>query len=128
MSRAERTRRSNNDEIPLARRFKPVGGNPSARFRYLLYASVFVTFFSVFITIGSNSIPKIFIAARQRELQSQISEDGLLLGHYPYPEASKDDLISIYPGFEVHKETFDSFFLRWQKRKQRELQELSMLQ
>jgi len=34
------------------------------------------------------------------------SSDGRLLGHYPYAEASSQDLISIYPGVQIHKETY----------------------
>ena len=34
------------------------------------------------------------------------SPDGRLLGHYPYPEASKEDLIAVYPGLEIHKDTY----------------------
>ncbi|WP_446727369.1 M15 family metallopeptidase [Prochlorococcus sp. MIT 0603] len=67
-----------------------------------------MTLTSVFITIRSKSLQKLSISVRQNQLNSLISEDGLLLGHFPYAEAPKSDLISVYPGLEVHYDTFEA--------------------
>ena len=108
MRRPEDSGISDIDEIPLARRFKPIRAVSSKSFRYLLYGSIFLTFLSVFITVRSNSIEKLSNSARQEQLEAMISKDGLLLGHFPYPEASKNDLISVYPGLEVHRDIFEA--------------------
>ncbi len=106
MSRAERSKANNNGEIPLARRFKPVRGAFSARFKYLFFGSLFLTLISLFITITSNSFERFSIAARQKHLNSLISSDGLLLGHFPYPEASSGELVVAYAGLKLHRDTF----------------------
>ena len=108
MSRADDSGINDIDEIPLARRFKPIRAVSSKRFRYVLFVSVFLTLLSVFITIRSNSIEKLSNSARQKQLEAMISKDGLLLGHFPYSEVSKNDLISVYPGLEVHSDTFEA--------------------
>ncbi len=111
MSREGSSNTENIDDIPLARRFKPPIGFRSPKIRYLLYGLFSLTFISSFITIRSNSLQKLSYLARERVLNSQISKDGLLLGHYPYPEASHGELVSVYPGLKVHKDTFESISL-----------------
>lgn len=106
MSRAERSGSNNNGEIPLARRFKPVRGALKSKFRYLLLGSIFLTLISLFITISSNSIERFSTASRERRLNSLISADGLLLGHFPYPEASNSELVEVYPGLRLNRDTY----------------------
>ena len=106
MSRSKDSGTKDIDEIPLARRFKPISAVYSRRFRYVLLGSIFLTFLSIFITLGSNSIEKLSNSVRQKQLEAMISEDGLLLGHFPYPEVSKNELTSAYPGLEVDIDTF----------------------
>ena len=94
---------NNFDEIPLARRLGASRRITSTRFRYFLLGSVFLTLFTVFVSF--NLIPKqdILLFSSKRNVKTKISKDGLLLGHFPYKEASKDNLRSVYPGMEVHK-------------------------
>ncbi len=106
MKRAERSGANNNGEIPLARRFKPVRGAFASNFRYLFFGSIFLTLISFFITITSNSFQRFSIAARQKQLNSLISPDGLLLGHFPYSEATDSELVLAYPGLRLHRDTF----------------------
>jgi len=37
------------------------------------------------------------------------SGDGRLLGHFPYPEASSGELITVEPGVELHADTAEAF-------------------
>ncbi len=39
------------------------------------------------------------------------SNDGRLLGHFPYPEAAKENLIEIRPGLKVHVDTAEALKL-----------------
>ncbi len=96
MPRAKKTRISEGDEIPLAYRPNPIrirfGTNRfTAFFSFVLIISV-VLFFSNIkseIFFNEGSIP---------------ADDGRLLGHFPYKEAQQADLISVYPGFKVHRD------------------------
>ena len=106
MGRVEDSRRNFVSEIPLARRSMPVRGVSSERLRYLFFGSIFLTLFSVFITLKLSSNENLLISAQEKQLRSNISEDGLLLGHFPYPEVSKDNLVSVYKGLDVHIDTY----------------------
>ncbi len=94
---------NNMDEIPFARRLRASSRIVYARFRYLLIASSFLTLFTVFVSLNLFSNQELSISTTRGKIKAKISKDGLLLGHFPYEEVSKDKLISIYPGMKVHK-------------------------
>ena len=101
---SESPKDSNNfDEIPLARRLGASRRITSARFRYFLLGSIFLTLFTVFVSFNLFPKQNILLSSSKRNVKAKISKDGLLLGHFPYKEASKDNLRSVYPGMEVHK-------------------------
>ena len=41
-------------------------------------------------------------------MQEGVVQDQRLLGHFPYPEASYEDLVDVYPGLSIHRDTFKS--------------------
>ena len=108
MSGRESSGSNNSGEIPLARRFKPVRGVSSSSYRYLMFGSIFLTLFSVFITIKLKPVVKNSGVLTEGQANTNLSQEELLLGHFPYPEASITDLIAIYPGLKVHKDTYSA--------------------
>ena len=42
-------------------------------------------------------------------LRGQRSEDGRLLGHFPYPEAKDDQLVSVAPGMKLRQDAAQSY-------------------
>ncbi len=99
---AEDSERNDTTEIPFARRINPSRESFFLRFRYRLLGYVFLTLASVFVAIELGLNDNNFYAKKG----SNIPQDGLLLGHFPYPEASTSDLMTVYPGLKVHKDVF----------------------
>ncbi len=108
MSKGEHSESNNFSEIPLARRLSPSGRISSSKFRYVLFGTVFLTLFTVFISINLAPNQSINILTKGRKNIGKISKDGRLLGHFPYPEASTKNLKTVYPGLKVHKNTFNA--------------------
>ncbi len=104
MSRAESARSNKTDDIPLAKRSSPLR-RPNKREASLLVLSSGLL--AIFLLVLSFSL---FPGFRRSLLlisgQAVPSADGRLLGHYPYPEVLEEDLISVYPGLKIHKDTF----------------------
>ena len=104
MSRAESARSNNADDIPLAQRTSPKKWPSQKEVRLLALSLVLISTFVIVLSWGYVS--------RLRGVnaffgtQNFVSSDGRLLGHYPYPEVSRADLIAIYPGLEIHKDTY----------------------
>ncbi|WP_269623055.1 M15 family metallopeptidase [Prochlorococcus marinus] len=97
---------STNDEIPLARRSQSLRRVSSKWLRSFLFGFIFLTVFSVFLTYKYLSFQKSSQPFQENELIGSSSFDGLLLGHFPYPEASLTDLVTAYPGLLVHRDTY----------------------
>ncbi len=97
-------RRNNSDDIPLALRASPKRLVPLKGVRYA-FAIFIVTCLAV-VFIGtyflSNFNSQVFFQGNKQVP----SADGRLLGHFPYPEASSEDLIAVYPDLEIHKDTY----------------------
>ena len=95
------------DDIPLAKRINSIRTIPAKSF--LLMGILFF--------VGSISL--IFLANKSVLRQTKSLEDSnntieniqnkSLLGHLPYPEASKDELILFSPGIYVHKDIYKNF-------------------
>ena len=94
------------DDIPFAKRInypKTISRN---------------SFFSIIIVILGLGVPfTIFLANRifnndffsNKSIKpSELIETGSLLGHFPYPEASREDL-GFFTGIFVHKDILDKF-------------------
>ena len=95
------------DEIPLAKRIKSIRTIP---------AKSFLRMGLLFFVVG---ISLTLLANRSFLRQTKSSEDSIdlteniqnksLLGHLPYPEASKDELMLFSPGIYVHKDIYKNF-------------------
>ncbi len=108
MSRAEGSGDNSFDEIPLARRSMPSRRVSSKKFKFVVLGFIFLTLFSVFITVNLSFNEKLLLSFNKKGLISRISKDALLLGHFPYPEASKKNLVSVYEGLKVHNDTYSA--------------------
>ena len=95
------------DDIPLAKRINSIRTIPAKSFFRMV-----LLFFLVGISL-------IFLSNKSVLRQTKSSEDSInliekiqnksLLGHLPYPEASKDELILFSPGIYVHKDIYENF-------------------
>ncbi len=95
------------DDIPLAKRIRSIKTFTNKSFW---------GFGLLFVGLG---ILLTFLADKSSLLQTKSLDDSInsteinqnksLLGHLPYPEASKNDLILFSPGIYVHKEIYVNF-------------------
>ena len=95
------------DDIPLAKRIRSIR---------TLSSKSFLRFGLLFIGLG---VSLTFLADKSflRQTKSlddsinstEINQNKSLLGHLPYPEASKNELILFSPGIYVHKEIYEKF-------------------
>jgi D-alanyl-D-alanine carboxypeptidase len=95
------------DDIPLAKRIRSI--KPFT-------AKSFLGLGLLFVGVGLSLT---FLADKTLFLQTKSLEDSInstqtkqnksLLGHLPYPEASKNELILFSPGIYVHKEIYENF-------------------
>ena len=95
------------DDIPLAKRIRSIK---------TLTTKSFLRLGLLFIGLG---ISLTFLADKSLFRQTKSLDDSInsletnqnksLLGHLPYPEASKDELILFSPGIYVHKEIYENF-------------------
>ena len=95
------------DDIPLAKRIRSFK---------TLTAKSFLRLGLLFIGLG---ISLTFLANKSFLRQTntlddsidftEINQDKSLLGHLPYPEASKEDLILFSPGIYVHRDIYENF-------------------
>ena len=95
------------DDIPLAKRIVSIK---------TLTAKSFLRLGLLFVGLG---ISLTFLADKSLLRQTKSLEDSInstetnqnksLLGHLPYPEASKNELILFSPGIYVHKEIYENF-------------------
>jgi len=67
---------------------------------------VFVVLGALGIALSLTLFPRFRGLGLLLGIQSLPSSDGRLLGHFPYKEVSSQDLISVYPGLKIHKDTF----------------------
>ena len=103
MSRAQLARSNKTEDIPLARRSSPLR-RPTRRevSLILLLSGGLATFLILPLTLSPGLRRSLLFFTGQAAPTS----DGRLLGHYPYPEALTKNLVSVYPGLEVHKDTY----------------------
>ena len=108
MSRAEPARSNNTDDIPLAERTSPFRRLNKAEVRLI---SLSLMIFGTVALVLSLSLSPPRGSNPMIGVKSPPSPDGRLLGHYPYSEASRGDLVSIYPGLEIHTDTYKALKL-----------------
>ena len=95
------------DDIPLAKRInypKTISRN-SFFALILLILGLGVSF----IIFSANRISNEDVFSNNSTSFSESIEKDSLLGHFPYPEASREDLVLFSPGIFVHKDIFDKF-------------------
>ena len=95
------------DDIPLAKRIRSIK---------TLTNKSFLRLGLLFVGLG---ISLTFVAYKSLERQTrsldyannstEINQNNSLLGHLPYPEASKNELVLFSPGIYVHKEIYENF-------------------
>jgi len=95
------------DDIPLAKRIRSIK---------TLTTKSFLRLGLLFVGLG---ISLTFLADKSLLRQTKSLDDSInstetnqnksLLGHLPYPEASKNELILFSPGIYVHKEIYENF-------------------
>ncbi|WP_269610128.1 M15 family metallopeptidase [Prochlorococcus marinus] len=95
------------DDIPLAKRIRTIK---------TLTTKSFLRLGLLFVGLG---ISLTFLADKSLLRQTESLDDSInstetnqnksLLGHLPYPEASKNELILFSPGIYIHKEIYENF-------------------
>lgn len=98
------------DDIPLARRSHSLGSEKASPLRPgLFWLSLLL------IALSAAALATLLGPLRSRVappvpgLQAQLSDDGRLLGHFPYPEAPLSQLVMVAPGMELRAEAAKSF-------------------
>ena len=95
------------DDIPLARRIKSI---KTITIKSFLLIGLLFLGLGIFLTFLANKS----VFRETKSLDDSINstertQNKSLLGHLPYPEASKDELILFSPGIYVHKDIYENF-------------------
>jgi len=93
------------DEIPIARRSSHQA-RPRSKDRISIIF-VFLLVLSIVIFLVSSLLTNKGIETSRND--ALVETDGRLLGHYPYPEANINNLVEVYPGLKVHKDTYKAY-------------------
>ena len=95
------------DDIPLAKRIKSIKTITTKSF---LRIGLLFLGLGISITLLVNKSVLLEIKSLDDSLDStETSQNQSLLGHLPYPEASKEELILYSPGIYVHKDIYENF-------------------
>ena len=94
------------DDIPLAKRIKSI---KTITVKSFLRIGLFFLFLGISLTLLANRS----VLRQTKSLNDSINstnkvQNKSLLGHLPYPEASKDELVLYSPGIYVHKDIYDN--------------------
>ena len=95
------------DDIPLARRIKSIKTITTKSF--LRLGLLFVGFGISFTFLVDKSFLRQTKSLDDSINSAETNQNKSLLGHLPYPEASKNELILFSPGIYVHKEIYENF-------------------
>jgi D-alanyl-D-alanine carboxypeptidase len=100
------------DDIPVAERLGALTPRPRStgvRRTLLLVGATLLA------AVGALQLPVVrdWLAPRLAPgpvagLDARPSADGRLLGHFPYPEAQPDSLVSVEPGLELHRDAAEA--------------------
>ncbi len=96
------------DDIPVAQRSRPANARVGAGWKPFALISSFI-FFLTFLLLRYTPLSSYFLKSTSAPsyIESELI-DGRLLGHFPYQEARQEDLVSVYPGLELDRDTFNS--------------------
>ena len=93
------------DDIPLARRSISPALQPRRPWRLVLLTAGGILLSGVAVlVVFPQPLRRLMAPPPVEGLQSRVSLDGRLLGHFPYPEASDGDLVSLAPGLQLHRD------------------------
>ncbi len=95
------------DDIPLAKRIRSVKTLTSKSF--LRLGLLFVGLGVSLTFLADKSLFRQTKALDDSINSTETNQNKSLLGHLPYPEASKNELILFSPGIYVHKEIYENF-------------------
>jgi len=95
------------DDIPLAKRIKSIRTIPTKSF---LPIGLLFLALGIWLTLLVNKSVLLQTKWLDPSINStETTQNKSLLGHLPYPEASKDELILFSPGIYVHKDIYENF-------------------
>ncbi len=95
------------DDIPLAKRIKSI---KTITIKSLLRIGLLFLGLGISLSLISNKSVLLQIKSSDDSNNStEINQIESLLGHLPYPEASKEELILFSPGIYVHKDIYKNF-------------------
>ena len=95
------------DDIPLAKRIKSIKTITIKSF--LLIGLLFLGLGISLTLLTNKSLLRQIKSLDDSINSSATNQNKSLLGHLPYPEASKDELILFSPGIYVHKDIYANF-------------------
>ena len=95
------------DDIPLAKRIRSIKTLTNKSF--LRLGLLFVGLGMLLTFLANKSLLLQTKSLDDSNSPIQKNKDKSLLGHLPYPEASKNELILFSPGIYVHKEIYENF-------------------
>ena len=100
-----RGRRRAGDDIPVAQRSTPpLPTRPGVLSRIGLAGLVALLVGGSLVLVFPAPVRRWLMPAPVEGLNARLSADGRLLGHFPYPEASGNDLVEVSPGQALHRD------------------------
>ena len=95
------------DDIPFAKRIRSIQTNTTKSFFRIGLLSLGL---GISLTvIANNSVFRQKNFSKDPINSTEASQNKSLLGHLPYPEATKEELIFFSPGIYVHKDIYEIF-------------------
>jgi len=94
------------DDIPLAKRIKSIKTISTKSF--LRIGSLFIGLGISLTLVANKSVLRQTKSLEDSINSFETTQNKSLLGHLPYPEASKDELILFSPGIYVHKDIYEN--------------------
>ena len=95
------------DDVPLAKSIKSIKTITTKSF--LLIGLLFLGLGISLTLLANKSVLRQTKSLDNSINSSETIQNKSLLGHLPYPEASKDELILFSPGIYVHKDIYENF-------------------
>ncbi|MFL0733752.1 MAG: D-alanyl-D-alanine carboxypeptidase family protein [Prochlorococcus sp.] len=108
MARAVSARRIGRDDIPVARRSRPQRRAKGGSTGLLVVCLIVFAGSITTVVFGQRMFAWLMVPAPVEGIQARPAADGRLLGHFEYPEASAQKLITIQPGLELHQDAAEA--------------------
>ncbi len=106
MSRAKNARSIPSEDIPVARRSGLSRGSSSA-VTWIFLVCGFAIFGTIVFELSGSKQSSLENISSSFDALTEV--DGRLLGHFPYPEISDSELVTLDSGIQVHKETAKAY-------------------